>query len=42
VKKYLQPTDRYLAIVYLDEYGVPTGMSASYYADIPGDRLSVQ
>jgi hypothetical protein len=33
--------DRYLAIVYLED-GIPTGMSASYFADIPGDRDDVQ
>jgi hypothetical protein len=44
MRKYPTRADlqRYLAIVYLDDYGVPTGMSASYYIDIPGDRHDVE
>jgi hypothetical protein len=42
MRKYPSCTDRYLAIVYLDEYGVPTGLPTSYYADIPGDSLYVK
>ena len=34
--------ERDLSIVYLDDYGVPTGMSAPYYTDIPGDRHDVE
>jgi hypothetical protein len=34
----LRETDRYMALVWLDKHGVPTGLSASYFAECEGDR----
>ena len=42
MKIYPPGTDRYLAIVWTDDDGAPTGLPASYYADIPGDRRYVK
>jgi hypothetical protein len=33
--------DRYLSVVWRDEYGVPTGEVLAYFAEIPGDREGV-
>jgi hypothetical protein len=33
--------DRYMAAVWYDEYGVPTGQVLSYFAEISGDREGV-
>jgi hypothetical protein len=31
-------TDRSMALVWLDEHGVPTGLPASYFAECEGDK----
>jgi hypothetical protein len=33
-----QEKTRYLVLAWRDEYGVPSGLCASYFADCPGDR----
>jgi hypothetical protein len=33
--------DRCLAVVWRDEYGVPTGHILTYFAEIPGDKAGM-
>ena len=38
----MKPTqDRYLAVVWNDEYGVPTAQVLTYFAEVPGDREEI-
>ena len=39
--KKRQCIDRYLPVIWNDEYGVPTGQVLVYFAEIPGDREGV-
>jgi hypothetical protein len=33
--------DRYLAVIWKDEYGVPTAQVLTYFAEVPGDKEGI-